>query len=627
MPTALNGRETSRRPSTRTDASIFIKDPPSSGACYATAGGPGCFSGNMIPPERLDPNALALMRLHAAAECARASARTTTSRGRRPRPTRASTISSASTRARQRTARSGAHCGRSTPVSTDRRSPPDPRNGASSTGRTCPATTRSAAGGTASSSPPASTSSRPAFAGRPKASGPRPTPTGSASARATSATPSSQFNPGLNTLDLIPTLTFGLGTTGIDSPDFTFDNRIGSTAFDWLASVRDNFTWTHGRHTIKVGGHFEYMQNNEARGGTWMGQFQFNNNTSNPLNTNFAFSNAVLGIYSQYTETDRYGDTHNRQWWSEWYGQDTWQATSRLTIDYGVRFLIYSPYCRSDDLIANFEPSTYDPSRAPRLYQPAIVNGTRVALDPVTGQTLNQITSAPTCPTPATSGTASSCRPIPASRPASASSCRRSRSHVSASRWDLTGQGTTILHSSAGVFHNARLGGGSLGNLRNPPFIHNPILFYNTMRSTFVPGVTLANRPATIEALETDYSTRAPTTGRSASGVTSAGARSSTRPTPATSGATWRCITTSTASPTPRASSISTRRIATRPIPLRRSARGIPAPLPRVSEHPRPRQLRQRRLSRAAGAGESALHPRPAIRRRVHAAARARLLR
>ncbi len=118
---------------------------------------------------------------------------------------------------------------------------------------------------------------------------------------------------------------FGLNTTGIDTPDFTYDNRLGSTAYDWLASVRDNFTWTRNTHTFKIGGHFEYMQNNEARGGTWQGDITFSNNTSNPLNTNFAFSNAALGVFSQYTETDKYRVTQNRQWWSEWYLQDTWQ--------------------------------------------------------------------------------------------------------------------------------------------------------------------------------------------------------------------------------------------------------------------------------------------------------------
>ena len=73
--------------------------------------------------------------------------------------------------------------------------------------------------------------------------------------------------------------------------------------------------------------------------------------------------------------------------------------------------------------------------------------------------------------------------------------------------WDVSGHGTMVVHSSAGMFHNARLGGGSSGNLRNPPFILNPIIPNNTMASTFVPGVTLTNRPGNIEALETGYKT------------------------------------------------------------------------------------------------------------------------
>jgi hypothetical protein len=316
-----------------------------------------------------------------------------------------------------------------------------------------------------------------------------------------------QFNPSLNTLGVIPTTTFGLATTGVDSPDFTYDSRLGSTAFDTLASVRDNLTLTRGNHTWKVGGHLEFMTNNEARGGTWMGQYQFNNNTSNPLNTNFAFSNMVLGVYQQYTETSRYGETHNRQWWTEWYGQDTWQVTPHVTVDYGLRFLMYSPYWRPDQQISNFDPSAYSTANVPRLYQPALVNGTRVAIDPVTGQTLNAIFIGAYVPDTGKqanglvlqtdSGVPRGFRKVLAPQP---------EPRVGFS-WDVTGQARMVLHSSAGMFHNARLGGGSSGNLRNPPFILNPIIFYNTMSTTFVQGVTLANRPGNLEALETDYKT------------------------------------------------------------------------------------------------------------------------
>jgi hypothetical protein len=160
-----------------------------------------------------------------------------------------------------------------------------------------------------------------------------------------------QYFPEVNTLDVMPRVTFGLTGTGIDSPDFSFDQRLGETAEDWLYSIRDNVTWTKGMHTFKAGGYFEFMHNNEARGGPWMGEFTFNNNTNNPMNTNHAFSNALLGVFGNYQETATPGSTRNRAWMSEFYAQDTWQASSRFTLDYGARFLWYAPYWRVDDRV------------------------------------------------------------------------------------------------------------------------------------------------------------------------------------------------------------------------------------------------------------------------------------
>jgi len=319
---------------------------------------------------------------------------------------------------------------------------------------------------------------------------------------------SAQFYPQLNPNGYMPFIRFGLNTTGIDTPDWTYDNPVGSTAYDWLASVRDNITWTRRTHTFKIGGHYEYMQNNEARGGTWPGDITFSNNTSNPLNTNYAFANAILGVFSQYTESDKYRITQNRQWWSEWYLQDTWQMTPRTTVDYGARFLWYSPYTRPDGQVANFDPSRYDPARAPRLYQPAIINGSRVAYDPVTNTSLNPIFIGAYVP-----GTGDEANGmVKETDPGVPAGFREVLKPQIEPRlgltYDLTGAGTTVLHSSVGYFHQARLGGGSLGNLAsNPPFIHNPIVYYNTLSNLFAPGVTLANRPATVEALETNYTT------------------------------------------------------------------------------------------------------------------------
>jgi hypothetical protein len=313
-----------------------------------------------------------------------------------------------------------------------------------------------------------------------------------------------QYFPEVNTLDVMPRVTFGLTGTGIDSPDFTFDQRLGETAQDWLFSLRDNFSWTKGTHTFKAGGYYEFMKNNEARGGAWMGEFTFNNNTNNPLNTNFAFSNALLGVFGNYQETATPGSTRNRAWMSEFYAQDTWQVRSRLTVDYGARFLWYAPYWRVDDRVSNFDPARWDPARAPRLYQPALINGTRVAFDQPTNTILPVVYIGAYVP-----GTGDQTNGLVDAEEADHRGFRKTLAPQIEPRvgvtYDVSGAGTTVLHASAGLFHNARLGGGSFGNLRNPPFFVTPALPNATIATMFAPGISLVSRPPNINAITWDY--------------------------------------------------------------------------------------------------------------------------
>ena len=505
MPTALERQGDFSQTFDANGGRIFIKDPNSTAACSVTTGGPGCFPNNQIPANRLDPNALALLKLMPLPNTTSANnaynfTRQETSTNPRfnhvvrldGRPSGNDTIWGSVTYWNSSQYGSEITAGpakwgffNGSYVSGDK-SVKGGWNHVIGTGGV-----------------------NEVFAGYRRATEGFGTKTDDDLQRILKSNVGytlGQFTQ-LNTLGTIPTTTFGLATTGVDSPDFTYDSRLGSTAFDTLMSVSDKLTLTRGRHTFKVGGHLEFMTNNEARGGTWMGQFQFGNNTNNPLNTNFAYSNAVLGVYQQYSETSAYGETHNKQWWTETYAQDTWQVKPTFVLDYGLRMLLYTPFWRPDGKYSNFVPSLYSRANAPRLYQPALVGGTRVAFDPVTGQTLNQIYIGAYVPgtgntanglvTPADAGVPKGFRDVLAPQ-------LEPRLGFS---WDISGKGTTVLHSSAGLFHNARLGGGSSGNLRNPPFILNPIIPNNTMASTFVPGVTLVNRPGNIEALETDYKT------------------------------------------------------------------------------------------------------------------------
>ena len=115
---------------------------------------------------------------------------------------------------------------------------------------------------------------------------------------------------------------------------------------------------------------FELSQNSEGNGGVgagpWAGQFTFNTDTNNPWDTNYNFANALIGSFQNYTEIDAFSEVVGKRYISEFYVQDTWKVNMRLTFDYGLRFLWYTPWY-STQPAAVFVPERYDPAMAPRL--------------------------------------------------------------------------------------------------------------------------------------------------------------------------------------------------------------------------------------------------------------------
>jgi len=61
MPTALERRGDFSQTFDSNGRLMFIKDPLSPLPCSVTTGGAGCFPGNVIPQNRLDPNGLAIL--------------------------------------------------------------------------------------------------------------------------------------------------------------------------------------------------------------------------------------------------------------------------------------------------------------------------------------------------------------------------------------------------------------------------------------------------------------------------------------------------------------------------------------------------------------------------------------
>jgi hypothetical protein len=195
-----------------------------------------------------------------------------------------------------------------------------------------------------------------------------------------------QLFPAANPLGVVPNATFG-GVTG--AANLSLESRFRRYNRYQVLSFSDNLTWTHGNHILKAGYYYEYfhrIQKGSTGSPPFNGSFNFATNASNPLNTNYAYSNALLGYYNSYTEVSSPVWMHVSQTNTEAFLQDTWKPLRRLTVDIGLRFYWITPIVDRDNLMDAFVPSAYDPSKAMALIRPVVVGGVRMGQNPATGQ-------------------------------------------------------------------------------------------------------------------------------------------------------------------------------------------------------------------------------------------------
>lgn len=192
-----------------------------------------------------------------------------------------------------------------------------------------------------------------------------------------------QLFPAGNPLRIIPHANFG----GIpNAANMTYDDRLPIDAGDERYIVLDNLTWTQGSHNFKFGFYYERNYASEGPRTLFGGNFAFNADSNNPLNTGNAYANAALGVFTTYQEGSNRTTARNVIDLFEWFAQDSWKMNRRLTLDYGMRFSRATSYRFPNADAAGFVFDRYNPSRAPQLFQSALVNGQRVSRNPITGE-------------------------------------------------------------------------------------------------------------------------------------------------------------------------------------------------------------------------------------------------
>ncbi len=157
----------------------------------------------------------------------------------------------------------------------------------------------------------------------------------------------------------------------------------------------DNFSKVWGSHLLKVGLYIQKSMKDQSPDGNPNGNYDFGDTSQtssgvyqNSFDTGYGFSNMASGVFNTFQQNNRYYMGKYRYVNAEWYFQDTWKVTRRLTLDYGMRFAWIQPQYEASGLASGFRPENYNPAKAVRLYRPTTINGVAAAVDPGTGATL-----------------------------------------------------------------------------------------------------------------------------------------------------------------------------------------------------------------------------------------------
>jgi len=310
-----------------------------------------------------------------------------------------------------------------------------------------------------------------------------------------------------NPLNVIPGASFGGGVG--TAPSIGFDPRFPMNDIVNAWSISDGLTKVAGPHTFKAGVYWEwaeYLQAHHAGSSSnFAGNFSFGRDTNNPFDSNHPYSNTLLGYFSTYQEVTSLVDYWPINHVMEWYAQDNWKISKRLTLDYGFRFSYDRPTTLVNNQGGQFITSLYNRAKMPALFNPALDSkGARVAQNPLTGELFPASYIGRFVPN---SGdpTGGSIQAGTAGYPAG---FMQSNGVLAAPRFGLAydpfGDGKTAIRAGAGIFINARPRSGQTGDMAfNPPVQLVPVQYYGNVSTFLSASGTLA--PSSVnKVLQTD---------------------------------------------------------------------------------------------------------------------------
>jgi len=273
-------------------------------------------------------------------------------------------------------------------------------------------------------------------------------------------------------------------------------NQLPYTNWNNIYSVQDNFSFTHGAHNLKAGFYWENTEKVQNNGnGLYLGSYSFGTSSSMPQDTGNGYANAYLGNLNNYSEGGRVvGDFwfHN----FEFFVQDNWRVSRRLTLDVGVRFFhIPAPenQANSANASAEFVMAAYNPAKAPRLYYPTCTI-TIVTTCPTANQRAIDLATGTIVPF-ALNGTfvPGTGNPFNGMVVGDGSSAQLPQSLYTVPflspalriglAWDVFGTGKTAVRAGFGQSYNRGDGNQTMGYAGQSPVTYSQSIYYTTIAS------------------------------------------------------------------------------------------------------------------------------------------------